>query len=50
MSKGIYMTEQEIFRAEVLFKIAEKQLSQAEVAQKLGISDRHIRLNFLGRT
>ena len=43
MIKGIYMTEQEIFKAEVLFKIAEKRLSQAEAAQKLGIFDRHIR-------
>jgi hypothetical protein len=43
MPEGIFMNEKEIFRAEILFKIAERKLTQAQAAEQLAISIRQVR-------
>jgi transposase len=42
MARGVFMTEKELYRAEILAKVKDKRLSQSQAAQQLQITIRHL--------
>lgn len=42
MAQGVYMTEKELYRAEILAKVRDKRLTQAKAAKTLTITVRHL--------
>ena len=42
MAQGVFMTEKELYRAEILVKVRDKRLTQEKAAEKLNITLRHL--------
>lgn len=42
MAQGVFMTEKELYRAEILAKVRDKRLTQEKAAEKLNVTLRHL--------
>lgn len=42
MAQGVFMTEKELYRAEILAKVKDKRLTQQKAAEKLQVTVRHL--------